>query len=30
MNNNFFENQLKVSATTRNLKTMQKLVEMAG
>lgn len=30
MNNNFFENQLKVAATTRNLKTMQKLVEMAG
>lgn len=29
MNNNFFENKLKVSATTRNMKTMNKLVEMA-
>ncbi|MBX7151854.1 DUF1697 domain-containing protein [bacterium] len=29
MNNNFFENKLKVSATTRNLKTIQQLIEMA-
>ena len=29
MNNNFFENKLKVAATTRNLKTMQKLVGMS-
>lgn len=29
MNNNFFENQLKVTATTRNLKTMEQLIEMA-
>jgi len=28
MNNNFFEQQLKVVATTRNLKTTQKLLEM--
>ncbi|HIA05698.1 MAG TPA: DUF1697 domain-containing protein [Flavobacteriales bacterium] len=30
MNNNFFENKLKVSATTRNWKTVKKLAEMAG
>lgn len=30
MNNNFFENQLKVAATTRNWKTINKLVELAG
>lgn len=30
MNNNFFESQLEVQATTRNWKTMHKLVEMAG
>jgi uncharacterized protein (DUF1697 family) len=30
MNNNFFENKLKVKATTRNLKTVKVLVEMAG
>ncbi len=30
LNNNFVERKLKVEATTRNLKTMQKLVEMAG
>ena len=29
MNNNFFENKLKVTATTRNWKTVNKLVEMA-
>ena len=29
MNNNFFENKLKVSATTRNWKTVNKLAEMA-
>ena len=29
MNNNFFEQQLKVTATTRNLKTTKKLLEMA-
>ncbi len=29
MSNNFFENKLKVSATTRNLKTIAKLIEMA-
>ena len=29
MNNNFFEKKLKVDATTRNLKTLIKLVEMA-
>ncbi|KAA3614638.1 MAG: DUF1697 domain-containing protein [Calditrichaeota bacterium] len=29
MNNNFFENQLKVAATTRNWKTVHKLLEMA-
>ena len=30
MNNNFFENKLKVAATTRNWKTVNKLVELAG
>lgn len=30
MNNNFFENKLKVSATTRNWKTVNKLIEMAS
>ncbi|MDX8340597.1 DUF1697 domain-containing protein [Draconibacterium sp. IB214405] len=30
LTNNFFENQLKVSATTRNWKTTQKLLEMAN
>ena len=29
MNNNFFENKLKVRATTRNWKTVNKLVAMA-
>jgi len=29
-NNNFFEKKLKVAATTRNYKTMVKLIEMAG
>jgi uncharacterized protein (DUF1697 family) len=29
MNNNFFENKLKVMATSRNLNTTQKLLEMA-
>lgn len=29
MNNNFFENKLKVSATTRNWKTVNKLLEMS-
>ncbi|MGB5821994.1 MAG: DUF1697 domain-containing protein [Saonia sp.] len=29
-NNNFFEKKLKVSATTRNYKTMQKLVELSN
>lgn len=29
INNNFFENKLKVSATTRNWKTVNKLAEMA-
>lgn len=29
-NNNFFERKLKVSATTRNHKTMQKLLELAN
>lgn len=28
MNNNFFENKLKVKATTRNLKTMLKMLEL--
>ena len=30
MNNNFFETKLKVSATTRNWKTVMKLAEMDG
>ena len=30
MNNNFFENKLKVAATTRNWKTVNKLLEMAS
>ena len=30
MNNNFFENKLKVTATTRNWKTVNKLAEMAN
>ncbi|MEJ2193882.1 MAG: DUF1697 domain-containing protein [Ignavibacteriaceae bacterium] len=30
LNNNFFENKLKVNATTRNWKTVNKLVEMAN
>lgn len=30
MNNNFFEKKLKVSATTRNWKTLNKLIEMTG
>ena len=30
MNNNFFENKLKVVATTRNWRTMHKLAEMAA
>jgi uncharacterized protein (DUF1697 family) len=30
MNNNFFENKLKVAATTRNWKTVNKLAEMAN
>ncbi|PCJ98861.1 MAG: hypothetical protein COA50_01085 [Flavobacteriaceae bacterium] len=29
-NNNFFEKKLKVSATTRNLKTMMKLIKLAS
>ncbi len=29
-NNNFIEKKLKVSATTRNLKTMQKLIELSS
>lgn len=29
LNNNFFEKKLKVSATTRNLRTTKKLLEMA-
>ncbi len=29
-NNNFFEKKLKVQATTRNFKTMQKLLEMSN
>lgn len=29
LNNNFIENKLKVEATTRNLKTMQKLLDMS-
>ncbi|OFY91714.1 MAG: hypothetical protein A3K10_14210 [Bacteroidetes bacterium RIFCSPLOWO2_12_FULL_31_6] len=30
MNNNFFENKLKVKATTRNLNTVKKLLEMTN
>jgi uncharacterized protein (DUF1697 family) len=30
MNNNFFENKLKVFATTRNFKTVKKLLEMTS
>ncbi len=30
MNNNFFENKLKVNATTRNWRTINKLVEIAN
>jgi len=30
LSNNFFEQKLKVDATTRNWKTCQKLIEMAG
>ncbi|GJM31627.1 MAG: hypothetical protein DHS20C18_06280 [Saprospiraceae bacterium] len=30
MNNNFFENKLKVAATTRNWNTVNKLFEMSG
>lgn len=30
LNNNLVEKKLKVTATTRNLKTMQKIVELAG
>lgn len=30
MNNNFFEKKLKVAATTRNWRTSQKLIDMAG
>lgn len=30
MNNNFFEKKLKVAATTRNWRTIHKLVEIAG
>ncbi len=30
MNNNFFENKLKTQATTRNWKTVNKLVELAS
>jgi uncharacterized protein (DUF1697 family) len=30
MNNNFFENKLKVKTTTRNWKTVSKLAEMTG
>lgn len=30
LNNNFIESKLKVHATTRNMKTLNKLVEMAG
>ncbi len=30
MNNNFFESKLKVNATTRNWRTVNKLYEMAG
>jgi len=30
LSNNFFENKLKVIATTRNLRTVKKLIEIAG
>ncbi|TRX50021.1 DUF1697 domain-containing protein [Fulvivirga sp. M361] len=30
MNNNFFENKLKVAATTRNFKTLNKLIDMTS
>jgi len=30
MNNNFFEKKLKVNATTRNWKTVNKLFELAN
>jgi uncharacterized protein (DUF1697 family) len=30
LNNNFFEKKLKVAATTRNYRTLVKLVELAG
>lgn len=30
LNNNFFERKLKVSATTRNLKTVNKLIELSS
>ena len=30
LSNNFFENKLKVSATTRNFRTTNKLLEMAN
>ncbi len=30
MNNNFFENKLKVIATTRNLRTLEKLINLTG
>ncbi|MCB0454758.1 MAG: DUF1697 domain-containing protein, partial [Aequorivita sp.] len=30
LNNNFFEKKLEVAATTRNYRTLAKLVEMAG
>ena len=30
LNNNFFEKKLKVTATTRNLKTTMKLLDLAG
>jgi uncharacterized protein (DUF1697 family) len=29
LNNNFIENKLKVDATTRNLKTVTKLIELS-
>lgn len=29
LNNNFFENKLKMTATTRNLKTVRKLIELS-
>jgi uncharacterized protein (DUF1697 family) len=30
LNNNFFESKLKVAATTRNWKTLNALMEIAG